>query len=124
MSDTIRVKDLKDQLSGQQPPLVIDVRDGDSYLVGHIPGAMNIPLKRLEYRPDSEPDDRPIVLYGHEDDAKKINKESLDILTKGHVKVMMLEGGFKAWREAGYPEEVEDNQTHDVNYPKDMGSPA
>ncbi len=41
---------LRAQLAGQTPPTVIDVRDGDEYAAGHLPGALHIPGDELANR--------------------------------------------------------------------------
>lgn len=43
--------------------VVIDVRDADSYLAGHIEGAMQIPLSRIAGEVPYLPRDRQIVTY-------------------------------------------------------------
>lgn len=43
--------------------LVIDVRDADSYTASHIPGAIQIPLARVEGEISYLPKDKPILTY-------------------------------------------------------------
>lgn len=43
--------------------VVIDVRDVDSYVAGHIPGALQIPLARVEGEVNYLPRDKPILTY-------------------------------------------------------------
>ena len=42
---------------------VIDVRDADSYIAGHIPGALQIPLARVEGEVGYIPRAKPILTY-------------------------------------------------------------
>ena len=42
---------------------VIDVRDADSYIASHIPGALQIPLARIEGEVDYLPKGKPILTY-------------------------------------------------------------
>lgn len=42
---------------------LIDVRDADSYIAGHIPGAMQIPLARVEGEIPYLPKTKPIITY-------------------------------------------------------------
>ncbi len=44
----ITAQDLHDRQGGADPLLVIDVRDVGEYKSGHVPGAINIPQKKLE----------------------------------------------------------------------------
>ena len=43
--------------------VVIDVRDANSYAVGHIPGAMNIPMASIQSFTDMIPKGKEIVTY-------------------------------------------------------------
>jgi 3-mercaptopyruvate sulfurtransferase SseA len=43
--------------------VVIDVRDANSYIAGHIPGAIHIPLARIEGEIDYLPRGKPMVTY-------------------------------------------------------------
>jgi 3-mercaptopyruvate sulfurtransferase SseA len=43
--------------------VVIDVRDADAYVAGHIPGALQIPLMRIEGEVNYLPRDKPILTY-------------------------------------------------------------
>jgi len=58
----ISVADLQTRLANNQVTL-IDVRDADSYLQSHIPGAMHIPLARIDGEIPYLPKDKPIVTY-------------------------------------------------------------
>ena len=58
----ISVADLQTRLANNQVTL-IDVRDADSYMQSHIPGAMHIPLARIDGEIPYLPKDKPIVTY-------------------------------------------------------------
>jgi 3-mercaptopyruvate sulfurtransferase SseA len=42
---------------------LIDVRDADSYIAGHIPGGIQIPLARIEGEINYLPRGKPIITY-------------------------------------------------------------
>ena len=42
---------------------ILDVRDADSYIASHIPGALQIPLARVEGEVDYLPKGKPILAY-------------------------------------------------------------
>ena len=42
---------------------ILDVRDADSYIASHIPGALQIPLARVEGEVDYLPKGKPILTY-------------------------------------------------------------
>jgi 3-mercaptopyruvate sulfurtransferase SseA len=58
----ITVPELK-ALVDKKAVTLIDVRDADSYLAGHIPGALHIPMARIEGEIPYLPKDKPIVTY-------------------------------------------------------------
>ena len=43
--------------------LMLDVRDADSYIASHIPGALQIPLARVEGEVNYLPKGKPIIAY-------------------------------------------------------------
>lgn len=63
MDRLIAPEKLYDQLNGDQPPVVIDVRARETYQAGHIPGAIHIPGQELRQRLAEIPKDRNIVVY-------------------------------------------------------------
>jgi rhodanese-related sulfurtransferase len=118
MEETIRASELKQELNGEQSLRVIDIRAGDAFAIGHIPGALNIPIKRMQYNPGYVPDDLPIVLYTsqgelgegptNEDppDENMVHETAAQLRERGY-QVRVLEGGLNAWIEAGLPIELE-----------------
>ena len=58
--EKISSQQLQDMLTGQEPPVVLDVRNPDEFTgeLGHIAGAILIPLPDLEKRLDELPSQR------------------------------------------------------------------
>jgi rhodanese-related sulfurtransferase len=105
---TVKVTDLSQTLTDDQGPRIIDLRDGDSYGAGHIPGALHIPMGRLSTRPGFVPDDRDVVVYcasGQQEDSD--SSKAVQLLKDQGIEAAILEGGFPAWVEAGLPVEFE-----------------
>jgi rhodanese-related sulfurtransferase len=63
MDELITPDALREQLSGQDPPMVIDVRDADRWAAGHLVGAVHIPASEIEGFLDDIPKDKRIVTY-------------------------------------------------------------
>lgn len=87
--------------------IILDVREQEAYRAGHIPGAVNIPRGQLELRVnDMLPDPtRRIVTcceYG-----KVSTLAAATLKDMGFGRAVALDGGLKAWRQAGYPYEAE-----------------
>ncbi|MFN3652179.1 MAG: rhodanese-like domain-containing protein [Armatimonadota bacterium] len=56
-------EEIETLLNGGSPPLLLDIRGAETYAAGHLPGALNTPVERLQ---DSVADfDRgaPVVVY-------------------------------------------------------------
>jgi 3-mercaptopyruvate sulfurtransferase SseA len=58
----ITISDLQ-QLIKAGGVVIVDVRGGDSYRAGHIPGAISLPLEAIPDRWKELPQDRPIITY-------------------------------------------------------------
>ena len=100
--DTIRVKDLNEQLSGEQKPLVIDIRATSDFSESHIPGSISIPQDDLGERSGELPEDRdaPIVTVCNIGKFSKV--ATLILKSKGYRNVRSAKGGLNEWVRKGY----------------------
>lgn len=79
--------------------LVVDVREPEEYVGGHLPGAVNWPLSRLDERLSSLPRDRSLVLYsGH---GRRSAEACSRLHEAGFHDLCHLRGGLEAWRTSG-----------------------
>ena len=83
---------------------VLDVRPAEEYAAGHLPGAINIPVERLESRLAKLPKRREIVAYCRGPYCL-MSFEAVKKLRKRGLKARRLEKGFPEWRAAGLPVE-------------------
>jgi glyoxylase-like metal-dependent hydrolase (beta-lactamase superfamily II) len=85
--------------------VVLDVREKDAYDAAHIPGARHVPRGQLELRIDKELPDptTPILAYCQFGMISTLAAGTLK--TMGYSHVVALDGGMKAWVDAGYPVE-------------------
>jgi rhodanese-related sulfurtransferase len=89
--------------AGDGDLLILDVRERDAYEVGHIAGARLLPRGQLELRVNQElPDPTQRILtcceLGYISTLAAATLRSM-----GFQRTVALDGGMKAWREAGYP---------------------
>jgi hydroxyacylglutathione hydrolase len=82
---------------------IVDVRARSEWDVGHIPGAIHIPLPELADRLDELPTDGPIV-FQCQGGGRSMIAASL-VQAHGKDDVINLTGGFGAWVKAGLPTE-------------------
>jgi glyoxylase-like metal-dependent hydrolase (beta-lactamase superfamily II)/rhodanese-related sulfurtransferase len=82
--------------------IVLDVRERDAYEEGHIPGARLLPRGQLELRVNQELPDptRRIVACCELGHVSTLAAATLREM--GFMYTVALDGGMKAWREAGY----------------------
>lgn len=84
---------------------VIDVRPPDEFALGHLPGAINVPLADLQARlPEIDPD-REIVAYCRGPWCV-MSFEAVAALRKRGFQARRLEDGLPEWKAAGLPVEV------------------
>ena len=66
MIRTISMKQLEAYLDSSSEFTLLDVRDREEFLEGHLEGAVNIPLGELEERSSEVPKTMPVLVYcGH-----------------------------------------------------------
>lgn len=84
---------------------LIDVRETEEYLMGHIPGALHISRGMLEFKMSADPAlearDNKIVLYCKTSGRAALCASALHEM--GYVNVLSLAGGMDAWQNSGKP---------------------
>ena len=81
---------------------VLDVRPEDEYALGHLPGALNIPLRALKVRLSELNPSQEIVAYCRGPYCV-LSYEAVAQLRARGFKVRRLEDGLPEWRAAGLP---------------------
>jgi rhodanese-related sulfurtransferase len=100
-----RVYDLKKRLDWGEPALtILDVRSRDAFNTSHITGAVSMPLVHLDGQARASLElVRDIYVYGSTDEESVM---AADTLRKaGYQSVAELQGGYAAWKAAGFPVE-------------------
>jgi ArsR family transcriptional regulator len=84
---------------------LLDVRPEDEYGLGHLPGAMNIPLRQLERRLSELPRNLEIVAYCRGPYCV-LSFEAVAALRAHGFNVRRFEDGFPEWKASGLPIEA------------------
>ena len=88
---------------------VLDVRPPEEYAAGHLPGAINVPMERLEGYLAMLPKKREIVAYCRGPYCL-MSFEAVAALRQRGWKARRLEEGFPEWKAAGLPVESGNGQ--------------
>lgn len=80
--------------------VVLDVRPEDEFALGHVSGALNIPMEALKRRLAELPKDQEIVAYCRGTYCV-LSFEAVALLRKHGFLVRRLEEGFPEWKAAG-----------------------
>lgn len=83
---------------------VLDVRPEDEFALGHVPGAINVPLSELERRLSDFPPGQEVVAYCRGPYCV-LSYEAVALLRAHGFTVRRLEDGLPEWRAAGLPVE-------------------
>jgi glyoxylase-like metal-dependent hydrolase (beta-lactamase superfamily II)/rhodanese-related sulfurtransferase len=88
--------------SGKDDLIVLDVRERDAFETGHIPGARLLPRGQLELRVNEELTDPTRRIIAYCEFGRVSTLATATLRQMGFRSAVALDGGMKAWREAGY----------------------
>ena len=101
----LSIEEVKAKLEGGEKFQLIDVREGEEFARGHLPGAESLCKGILERDIEEKvPDpETPVVLYCGGGFRSALAGDNLQKM--GYKKVASMWGGWRAWSEAGFPVE-------------------
>jgi rhodanese-related sulfurtransferase len=89
--------------AGTEELVILDVRERDAYEAGHIPGAKLLPRGQLELRVNQDLPDPMRRIVSCCEFGRISTLATATLREMGFLRAVALDGGVKAWREAGYP---------------------
>jgi glyoxylase-like metal-dependent hydrolase (beta-lactamase superfamily II)/rhodanese-related sulfurtransferase len=92
--------------SGSKELIVLDVRERDAFEAGHISGARLLPRGQLELRVNEELTDPTRRILAYCEFGRVSTLATATLRQMGFQGAVALDGGMKAWREAGYTVKV------------------
>ena len=100
------IADVQAKLTAGEVFFLLDVREESEYARGHLPGALHLGKGVIERDieqaiPDPE---ASIVLYCGGGYRSALAADNLQKM--GYTKIVSMDGGTRAWQEAGYTTEV------------------
>jgi hydroxyacylglutathione hydrolase len=99
--DRMTAASLAEQMAGEDPPLVVDVRSPGEWAAGSLEGSLNLPLSRFSDRDGALPEGRGVVVHCAGGYRSAIAASLL--MRDGRPGVHDLVGGLQAWEAAQLP---------------------
>lgn len=76
---------------------IIDVREYEDYIEGHIPYAIHMPYKDIKDNVEMLNKDKVNIIYTYSDSCPRAYNAALALIEK-HYPCVVLRGGFKEWK--------------------------
>ncbi|GEM_PF-5932930 len=83
--------------------VVVDVRPGDAYKEGHIPGAVNMPFGSFVERIKNISKWKDVVLYCDSTSCPLSHEAAKLMIQQSYDRAYVLEDGMEGWQEKGLP---------------------
>jgi rhodanese-related sulfurtransferase len=101
----IDFREVKRRIDARDKMVLVDVREDSEWARGHLPGAMHLGKGVIERDVERAfPDkDTALVLYCGGGYRSALAGDNL--LKMGYTNVISMDGGWRAWVEAGFPTE-------------------
>lgn len=104
MSDFQRITPQQAQPLREQGAVVVDIRDAQSYALGHISGARHLDNHSLADFIAQADFDKPLIVACYHGNSSQ--SAAAYLAHQGFSEVYSLDGGFELWR-VTFPEEIE-----------------
>lgn len=97
--------EVKRRLDAREKLILIDVREDNEWVRGHLPGAVHFGRGVLERDVEQAFPDKhaPLVLYCGGGFRSALSADNLQKM--GYTSVVSMAGGWRGWTEAGFPVE-------------------
>jgi len=96
--DTIRVDEARKVIAAEGAQ-VIDIRDKEAWLDGHVPGALHAAGEQLETQIEGLSKDQQVIVVGDDDDQ---SAEVAGSLREHGFEARVMKGGMKAWKDENF----------------------
>lgn len=90
-----------ERLAGDEPPLLVDVREPDEFHVVRVGGSVLLPLSTFMQQYQQLPGDRPLLILCRS--GNRSSAATAHLLANGWRDVNNVAGGIIDWERAGLP---------------------
>ncbi len=97
------VDEIKSRLDKGDQFVLVDVREESEFAAGHLPGAVHLGKGVIERDIEARVQDlaTPLALYCGGGYRSALAADNLQKM--GYTNVLSMDGGFRVWRERGFP---------------------
>jgi rhodanese-related sulfurtransferase len=99
----MKANELLERIQSKSPPLVVDPRSEFEFKRGHIPGAINAPVRKILLNRAHLPNDKNsemVIACMH---GQRAVMAKWFLALYGYRNTSLLEGYLEGWQEAGLP---------------------
>jgi rhodanese-related sulfurtransferase len=89
------------QMVNQRQAVWVDVRPAEQYQAGHIAQARSVPAGDIDKKSAGLPKNKPLVVVCEQ--GRDASRAVARLKAQGFAEVVALQGGMKAWSQAGLP---------------------
>jgi rhodanese-related sulfurtransferase len=106
MEDAMQASELLERIKSNNAPVVVDTRSEFEFRRGHIPGAINAPVRKILLNRAPLPPDRKRELVVHCEHGQRAALARFFLGLYGYRNTTPLEGDLEDWKKAGLPLET------------------
>jgi rhodanese-related sulfurtransferase len=98
--------ELVERIKSNKAPVIIDTRSEFEYRRGHIPGAINAPVRKILLNRAPLPQDKSREMVVHCEHGQRAAMARFLLGLYGYRNTTALEGDLEDWKKAGLPLEA------------------
>jgi len=101
----MQASELLERIKLNNPPVVVDTRSEFEFGRGHIPGAINAPVRKILLNRAALPQDKKREMVVHCEHGQRAALARFFLGLYGYRNTAPLEGDLEDWKKAGLPVE-------------------
>jgi rhodanese-related sulfurtransferase len=99
----MQASELLERINANNAPVVVDTRSEFEFRRGHIPGAINAPVRKILLNRASLPQDKASEMVVHCEHGQRAALARFFLGLYGYKNTAPLEGDLEDWKKAGLP---------------------
>ncbi len=99
----MQASELLERINSKTAPVVVDTRSEFEFRRGHIPGAINAPVRKILLNRASLPQDKAREMVVHCEHGQRAALARFFLGLYGYKNTAPLEGDLEDWKKAGLP---------------------